>query len=99
MYATGQATEGGDAGEAVRRVAAAGRDLYIDDSSTLPPEVTFPFLEAGNWALFLVAAGGRGDVVVFAGDPGKGGYEKGDRAWLQQMAIRIVQGFNRDVEV
>lgn len=72
-------TAGSAPGEAVNRVLEEARSLYISDTSTLPSNVTFPFLQDGVWSVYLVPKGV--DVVVFA-KQGKEGLSIDSRRWL-----------------
>lgn len=89
VYASGLATGGVEAGEVARRVGKEGRAFYIDDSDSLPPEATIPFLEPGAWALFAVPV--DGDVVVFAKKRTEGEFGVVDRGWLAQIARRLAR--------
>lgn len=70
-------------GEAVHRVATENRPLYITDTSTLPPQVSFPFLTEGIWSVFLVPNGDK--VSVFA-KSAQNGLSVEDRRWLLAFA-------------
>lgn len=89
VYASGSATDGAEAGEVARRVAKEGRAFYVDDSSSLPSEATFPFLEQEVWAVFMVPV--SGDVVAFARRRTEGQFEIADRSWLTQIAQRLAR--------
>lgn len=89
VYASGLATGGVKAGEVVHRVGKEGRAFYIDDSSSLPPEATLPFLDPGTWAVFMVPVGE--DVVAFARKRAAGKFGVVDRGWLAQIARRLAR--------
>lgn len=89
VHASGLAVGDVASGEAVSRVTQERRAVYIDDTGTLPPDVTLPFLPESEWAVFLVPQ--EGGVVTFAKKKG-GGFDKRQRDWLTQMAIRMARG-------
>lgn len=89
VHASGLAITGGQAGTAVDRVAKEKRAVYIDDTTALPPEVTLPFLPNGAWAVFLVPQ--QEQVIALAKEKGQG-FDKRQRDWLTQMAVRIGRG-------
>lgn len=89
IYVSGLAEWASEAGAAVARVAQEKRAVYIDDTSVLPPEITLPFLSKGTWAVYLVPS--EEEVVAFATAQGSG-FDKRQRDWLEQLAIRMARG-------
>lgn len=91
--------EGINGGEAIKRVAKAQRTLYIEDSSALPPDVTFPFLPDGRWTLLVVPVN-ENEVVAYAASRTDEGpeFSTEERRWLEVFADRFVEGDRVEVQ-
>lgn len=91
--------EGMNGGEAIERVAQAQRTLYIEDSSALPPDVTFPFLPDGRWTLLVVPVN-ESEVVAYATSRTEEGpgLSTEERRWLDVFADRFVEGDRVEVQ-
>ncbi|KAJ8904952.1 hypothetical protein NDN08_001465 [Rhodosorus marinus] len=84
-------THGDDVGEVVRRVSAENKEIFIDDSSTLPPDVGFPFLNSDRVSASVVPLVSGKGVLVVAGDASTStaAFDQKDRAWIKQVAVRL----------
>uniref|UniRef100_A0A7S0BH83 GAF domain-containing protein n=1 Tax=Rhodosorus marinus TaxID=101924 RepID=A0A7S0BH83_9RHOD len=84
-------THGDDVGEVVRRVSAENKEIFIDDSSTLPPDVGFPFLNCDRVSAAVVPLVSGKGVLVVAGNvsTSPAAFDQKDRAWIKQVAVRL----------
>lgn len=82
-----------EAGPVVERVGEEQRALYIDDASTLPPGIGFPFLsEKQAWLTYIVPVG-DGEAVLVVARHKRGGFDSSlslsDRRWIDVLTDRI----------
>lgn len=94
VFSRGELTAQQERGPAVARVASENKAIYIDDTSRLPPEVRFPFLQGSTnngWRIFMVPIVNGRAVVVFSGKLGseKQDISPRDRNWLTECSGRI----------
>lgn len=72
-------------GPAVERVMREQKGVYIARLSSLPEEVSIPFLRNGDWSVFMVPTSDE-DVVVFASRDELG---RDSRRWLEALSTQI----------